>query len=223
MTEQSIWADVDHYFNGRLLPSDPILESVLETNAAEGLPAVDVTPTQGKFLHLLARIHGARRVLEIGTLGGYSTIWLARALPADGQLITLELEPRHGEVARTNFVRAGLTNMIDLRVGDALDSLAAIHAEGSGKFDFIFIDANKDRNDDYCDWALKLSRKGTLIVVDNTVRNGAVVDSESDNPDVLGVRRLVQFIECEPRINATAVQTVGSKGYDGFILAVVSS
>jgi predicted O-methyltransferase YrrM len=218
---QDRWTAVDRYFSDLLVPADPVLEAALAASTAAGLPAINVAPNQGKLLHLLARLQGARRILEIGTLGGYSTIWLARALPADGRLITLELEPKHAEVARANFARAGLAPVIELRVGSARDTLAEIAAEQGAPFDLIFIDADKASAAEYFSWALKLSRVGSLIIVDNVVRGGAVVDATSADPSVQGVRRFNQLLAAEKRVSATALQTVGSKGYDGFALAVV--
>jgi predicted O-methyltransferase YrrM len=218
---QDRWTAVDRYFSDLLVPADPVLEAALAASTAAGLPAINVAPNQGKLLHLLARLQGALRILEIGTLGGYSTIWLARALPADGRLITLELEPKHAEVARANFARAGLAPVIELRVGSARDTLAAIAAEQGVPFDLIFIDADKASAAGYFSWALKLSRVGSLIIVDNVVRGGAVVDATSADPSVQGVRRFNQLLAAEKRVSATALQTVGSKGYDGFALAVV--
>ncbi|HEX2659682.1 MAG TPA: O-methyltransferase, partial [Polyangia bacterium] len=188
---------------------------------AAGLPAIQITPTMGKMLHLLARMQGARRILEIGTLGGYSTIWLARALPAGGRLVTLELEARHADVARANLQRAGLGDVVDLRLGRALDTLPRLQAEAGGPFDLVFIDADKQSNPDYFQWALKLARVGSVIVVDNVIRDGAVIDAANREPAVEGVRRLNQMLGTEPRVSATALQTVGAKGYDGFALALV--
>ena len=219
---QDQWTAVDRYISNALMPADPVLEAALQASAEAGLPAINVSPPQGKLLHLLARIHGARSILEIGTLGGYSTIWLARALPVGGRVITLELDPKHAEVARANFARAGLANAIELRLGRALDTLPQLAAEGRGPFDLIFIDADKVSIPDYFAWALKLSRRGTVIVVDNVVRKGAVIDADSNDPSVQGVRRLNQMLAAEPRVSATTVQTVGGKGYDGFTLAVVN-
>ena len=204
-------------------PPDPILDDVLAANAAAGLPAHDVSPSQGKLLHLLARIAGARRILEVGTLGGYSTIWLARALPPGGRLITLEIDPKHAAVARENLARAGFANIARVRVGRALDTLEELYQEAAGPFDFVFIDADKPSNPDYFSWALKMSRPGTVIVVDNVVRKGAVADPASEDAAVRGVRRLNLKMAAEPRISATAIQTVGSKGYDGFAVALVLS
>jgi predicted O-methyltransferase YrrM len=215
------WAAVDRYLSETLLPADAVLEAALAANAAAELPAIDVAPNQGKFLHLLARLRGARRILEIGTLGGYSTIWLARALPANGSLITLEFEPKHAKVAAANISRAGLAQVVDIRVGAALDSLARLVEEGVEPFDMIFIDADKPNNPNYLEWAMKLSRMGTLIVLDNVIRDGEVADAASRDEKVLGVRHCLDRIGADPRLSATALQTVGSKGWDGFAMALV--
>jgi predicted O-methyltransferase YrrM len=215
------WSTVDRYITDLLVPADPALDAALRDSAAAGLPPINVAPNQGKLLHLLARMQDARAILEIGTLGGYSTIWLARALPAGGRLVTLEFEPRHAEVARANFARAGLAHLIDLRVGRALDTLPQLSAEGAGPFDLIFIDADKVSTADYFTWALRLSRRGSVIVVDNVVRKGAVADAASSDANVQGIRRFNERLAAEPRVSATALQTVGSKGYDGFALALV--
>ncbi|WP_437819122.1 O-methyltransferase [Sorangium sp. So ce1078] len=219
---QEQWSAVDRYITDLLVQSDAALEAALEASAAAGLPPINVAPNQGKLLHLLARIHGARSILEIGTLGGYSTIWLARALPAGGRLITLESEPKHADVARANLERAGLADLVEVRLGRALDTLPRLAAEGRGPFDLIFIDADKPSNPDYFAWALKLSRRGSVIVIDNVVRRGAVVDPESADPNVQGVRRLHELLAAERRVSATAIQTVGSKGYDGLAIALVT-
>jgi predicted O-methyltransferase YrrM len=221
MTQEQ-WTEVDRYFIDLLLPPDPALDKALQTSAAAGLPPHNVSPNQGKLLLLLAQIQGARTILEIGTLGGYSTIWLARALPRDGRLITLEANPKHAEVARTNIAHAGLSDLVDLRLGLALSTLPQIATEGNSPFDLIFIDADKPNNPDYLIWALKLSRRGSLIIADNVVRNGAVVDATSSDPNVQGVRRFNELLASEPRLSATAIQTVGSKGYDGFAIAIVT-
>jgi len=218
---QPQWTAVDRYITDLLVGSDPVLEAALQANAAAGLPSIDVTPNQGKLLHLLARMLPARRILEIGTLGGYSTIWLARALPAEGRLITLEAEPKHAEVARANLQRAGLERVVDLRLGPALETLPKLADEGCGPFDLIFIDADKPNNAAYLSWALKLTRPGSLIIGDNVVRNGAVIEAGSDDPRVQGTRRFYEMLSAEPRVSATAIQTVGSKGYDGFAVALV--
>lgn len=220
MTQEQ-WTAVDHYFGDLLVPPDPVLEATLQSSTAAGLPQINVAPNQGKLLMLLAQIHQARTILEIGTLGGYSTIWLARALPADGHLITLEVNPKHAEVAQSNIALAGLSERVEVRVGRAIDTLPQLVAEGHAPFDFIFIDADKPSTPDYFAWALKLSRRGTLIICDNVVRNGAVSDPESTDPNVQGIRRFNEMLAAEPRVNATAIQTVGSKGYDGFALVLV--
>lgn len=218
---QETWTAVDHYFSDLLVPSDPALDAALADAEAAGLPPHHVAPNQGKLLQLLAQMCGARAILEIGTLAGYSTIWLARALPTGGRLITLEAHPKHAEVASANIARAGLESVVDLRVGKATDALPLLFAEGAGPFDLIFIDADKPSNPIYLEWSLKLSRPGTVIIGDNVVRNGAVTDTSSDDPSVKGVRRFLQLISAEPRLSATAIQTVGSKGYDGFAIAIV--
>ncbi len=215
------WEAVESYFNKLLIPSDPILEAATKAIDAAGIANVSVTPNEGKLLWLLARMQGARNILEIGTLGGYSTIWFARALAPGGRIITLEFNPKHAAVARENIARAGLTEMIEVRVGPALDSLPVIVDEGRGPFDLIFIDADKKSNWEYFEWALKLSRRGSLIIVDNVVRDGAVVDASSTDPDIRGVRRFMEMLAKEKRVSATALQTVGSKGYDGFAIALV--
>lgn len=217
-----IWKAVEGYVVDRLLPSDVVLDAALQATAAAGLPAIEVSPPHGKLLHLLARIQGAKRILEIGTLGGYSTIWLARALPADGRIVTLEVDPKHAEVAMANVARAGLGRVVELRLGLALETLPQLEREGRGAFDFIFIDADKENNAAYLAWALRLSRMGTLIVVDNVIRDGAVADAGTTDPRVQGVRHLYDALASETRVDATAIQTVGSKGYDGLIVAVVN-
>ena len=218
---EDVWSAADSYLAAALLPGDPVLDAVLAANSAAGLPSIDVSPLFGKLLHLLARIRGARSILEIGTLGGYSTIWLARALPADGRLITLEANPLHAETARANLSRAGVEHLVELRLGDARESLQQLANEDRGPFDFIFIDADKPGNPEYLQWSVKLSLPGTLIVVDNVVRGGAVAEADSNDPAVLGVRRMNELIAADPRLTATAIQTVGSKGHDGFLLAHV--
>jgi predicted O-methyltransferase YrrM len=212
------WAEVDRYLVEKLMLADPILDAALAASAAAGLPAINVAPNQGKFLQLLARINGSRRILEVGTLGGYSTIWLARALPNSGRLVTLELDPKHAEVAEKNFEQAGLADRIDLHVGLAADTLNQLIAEKTEPFDFIFIDADKASIPIYFTAALKLSHLGSVIVVDNVVRNGAVADTASTDENVQGVQRFLKMAADEPRVDATAVQTVSSKGYDGFAL-----
>ncbi|HMG13063.1 MAG TPA: O-methyltransferase [Gemmatimonadaceae bacterium] len=215
------WTAVDQYFSERLLPSDPTLESALESSVTAGLPAISVSPNQGKFLQMLAQIVGARSILEIGTLGGYSTIWLARGLRAKGRVITLELDPKHAEVAQHNISRAGLEDVVELRIGNALEILPQLSAERRGPFDLIFIDADKENIPAYFEWALKLSRLGTLIVVDNVVRDGAVIDPDSSDPRVHGVRRFIEQLGAESRASGTVIQTVGIKGYDGFAIVRV--
>ena len=215
------WREVDRYLVDLFVPPDPALGAALESGAAAGLPPHDVSPNQGKLLHLLARIRGARNILEIGTLAGYSTIWLVRALPSGGRLVTLEANPKHAEVARANLARAGLSGTVELRPGPALETLPRLEADGLGPFDLIFIDADKPNNPEYLAWALKLSRRWSLIIADNTVRDGAVVDHASADPSVQGIRRFHERLAAEPRVSATAIQTVGSKGYDGFTLALV--
>ena len=218
---EALWASVDRYLNATLIPSDPALEAALAANAAANLPAIDVSPSQGKLLQLLAETQRAHRILEIGTLGGYSTINLARALPPNGKLITLELDPHHAEVALANIAHAGLAHAVELRLGPALDSLAQLHAEHVEPFDLIFLDANKDGYPLYLTAALKLARPGTLILADNVIRDGEVIDPTSTDPNVQGVRRFLELLAANPRISSTAVQTVGSKGYDGFAIARV--
>jgi predicted O-methyltransferase YrrM len=219
---QDQWSAVDHYFSDLLVPSDPALEAALKASDDAGLPRISVSPTQGKLLMLLAKIQGARNILEIGTLGGYSSIWLARALPQGGRLITLEADPKHAEVARANIARAGLANVAEVRLGRALETLPQLEAEGQGQFDFFFIDADKPSNPNYLAWALKLSRPGSVIVVDNVVRRGSVIDPDGNDPSLLGVRRFTEMLATEPRLSATTVQTVGVKGYDGFAIALVT-
>jgi predicted O-methyltransferase YrrM len=219
--KQDQWTKVDRYITDSLLPADPILDAALEANAAAGLPPIDVAPNQGKLLQMLAQLRGARRILEIGTLGGYSTIWLARALPAGGRLVTLEADPKHAEVARANITRAGLLDRVEIRVGLALDSLRRLEEEGTEPFDLIFIDADKPNNSEYLKWALKFSRVGSLIVTDNVVRSGQVIDAANSDPRVQGARHFFEMLGAEPRLSATALQTVGSKGYDGFAMALV--
>ncbi|MBG9538951.1 O-methyltransferase [Bacillus thuringiensis] len=215
------WTAVDQYVSDILIPKDSTLEEVLQTNATANLPAHDVSPTQGMFLQLLVQIQGARNILEIGTLGGYSTIWLARSLPPEGRVVTLEANEKHADIARSNIERANLNDRIEVRTGFALDSLKQIENEKYEPFDFIFIDADKQNNPAYFEWALKLSRPGTVIIGGNVVREGEVIDNTSNDPRVQGIRRFYELIATEPRVSATALQTVGSKGYDGFIMAVV--
>lgn len=221
MTED-LWSKVDRYISDALVKPDPALEAALAASEAAGLPAINVSPNHGKLLHILARLVNARAILEIGTLGGYSTIWMARALQPGGRLITLEFDPKHAEVAKANIARAGLERVVDIRVGVALESLPAIAAEQIGPFDLIFIDADKVSTPDYFQWALKLSRVGSLIVVDNVVRKGEVANAKTDDPAVRGMRRYIEVAAAEPRVIVTALQTVGCKGYDGFSIALVT-
>jgi predicted O-methyltransferase YrrM len=216
---QQVWNTVDAYFSEKLVGQDGVLEAALRESKAAGLPEIGVAPNQGRLLEVLARSLGARRILEIGTLGGYSTIWLGRALPAGGRLITLEYSRRHAEVARANIARAGLAAHIEVRVGAALETLPQLATEGP--FDLIFIDADKENTRAYFEHVLRLSRPGTLIVVDNVVRDGAVTDAASTDASVQGIRRFIDFVQGEPRVIATALQTVGVKGYDGLALAYV--
>ncbi|AIO45767.1 MULTISPECIES: O-methyltransferase [Burkholderia] len=221
--DQDRWNQVDAYFSATLVPSDAVLDAALAASDAAGLPAINVAPNQGKLLQLLATIRGARRILEVGTLGGYSTIWLARALPPGGALVTLELNPAHAKVATQNIARAGFAQVVSVVVGSAKDSLARLIDTGEAPFDFIFIDADKDNNAVYLDAALKLSRPGTVIVVDNVVRNGRVVDPDNREPDVAGVRAGFARLAAEPALMTTAVQTVGQKGWDGFSISIVGA
>jgi predicted O-methyltransferase YrrM len=222
---QEQWSAVDQYLNEHFTPSDPILEATLAAVEAAGMPNQSVAPNQGKMLAILAQTIGAASILEIGTLGGYSTIWLARSLAPGGRLITLEYNPRHAEVARANLERAGLAERVEVRVGPAIESLPRLadelDARQRGPFDFVFIDADKQNNAAYFEWALRLTRRGGLIVVDNVIRDGAVIDAGSENPNIQGVRRFFERAAAEPRVMMTAIQTVGSKGYDGFALALV--
>ncbi|MFJ4470817.1 O-methyltransferase [Streptomyces sp. NPDC089424] len=221
MSESQIWDTVDAYFGTHLAGDDEVLQAALRDSDAAGLPPIGVTASQGKLLQLLAELQGARAILEIGTLGGYSTIWLARALPADGRLVTLEYDPKHAEVASRNIARAGLDKIVDVRVGAALDTLPQLADENPPPFDLVFIDADKANNAHYVEWALRLAREGSLIVVDNVVRGGRVADAASTAPDVRGTRAALELIGSHPRLTGTAIQTVGSKGYDGFALARV--
>jgi predicted O-methyltransferase YrrM len=219
--DQELWTAVDRYVAEAIVPSDPSLDAALAASDAAGLPSIQVSAPQGKFLSLLATIRGARKILELGTLGGYSTIWLARALPADGRLITLEAEPKHAEVARANIARAGLSEVVQVRLGRAIDTLPLLAQEGAGPFDLVFIDADKANIPEYFEWSLKLTRPGSVIVVDNVVRKGNIIDATTTDANVLGVRRFNQQLGKTKRVSATTVQTVGSKGYDGFALARV--
>lgn len=218
---QELWTAVDRYFSDLLLPTDPALEAALAANQKADLPAIDVTPLLGRFLALMVRISGARRILEIGTLGGYSTIWLARALPPDGRLVTLELEPHHAEIARANLDRAGVLDRVDLRIGRASDLLQALIKTSAAPFDLIFIDADKAGYPEYLELSLKLAHPGTVLIADNVVREGKVVDPDCDDPNVQGVRRFTELVAAEPRLSATVLQTVSQKKHDGFALAVV--
>jgi predicted O-methyltransferase YrrM len=215
------WSDVDTYINAQLIGEDPVLDDALARAAEAGLPAHDVAPNQGKLLHLLARIAGARTILELGTLAGYSTIWLARALAPGGRLITLEAQPAYAEVARANLAAAGVADRAEVRVGAALQTLPALHAEGAGPFDLVFIDADKQRNPEYLEWSLRLTRPGSVIVADNVVRAGELANAGSDDARVRGIRTFTEMLGAAAGVTATAVQTVGGKGWDGFALALV--
>ncbi|OME05854.1 methyltransferase [Paenibacillus odorifer] len=223
MYQTTTWDKVDQYITERLIPQDVVLEEVLVTNQQAGLPPFDVSPSQGKFLNLLVQMKGARRILEIGTLGGYSTIWMARALPSEGQIVTLELDPIHAQVAKANLSLAEVDHLVELRVGDALEQLSQMKQEGVEPFDFIFIDADKPNNPNYLKWALQFSQPGTVILGDNVIREGEVINENSEDARVVGVREFYDLLAEEPRISATAIQTVGSKGYDGFVLGIVNS
>lgn len=219
---EKIWNDVDDYFGAALVRPDTALEAALEANRAAELPAIDITPLQGRFLELLVRMTGAKRILEIGTLGGYSTIWLARAVPEGGVVVTLEVEAKHAEIAKKNIENAGLADRVQLRLGPALETLAVIGQERDAPFDFIFIDADKASYPEYLQWSLNLSRPGTLIVADNVVRDGKVIEPENPDANIQGVRRFTDLVAAEPRLSATVLQTVSSKGYDGFTIALVN-
>jgi predicted O-methyltransferase YrrM len=220
---QELWTNVDQYFSSSLLGSDPILEGALEASANAGLPLIAVSPNQGKLLQMLAQVLDARSILEIGTLGGYSTIWLARGMRAGGRLITLEVDPEHAAVAKSNLQRAGLGSVVEVRVGSALDTLPRIAAEDGGPFDLIFIDADKANIPTYFEWAVKLSHPGALIIVDNVVRDGNVIDADSSDASIKGVRRFVEMLAARDDMSGTAIQTVGTKGYDGFAIVRVGS
>ena len=222
MTGQDQWNAIDQYYVDLLMPADAVLEATLRDSDAAGLPSIHVAPNQGKFLHLLARAIGAKNILEIGTLGGYSTIWLARALRAGGKLVTLEADARHADVARANLARAGVSDKVELILAPAIETLPRLERDRRGPFDLIFIDADKPSTADYFDWSVKLSRPGTLIIVDNVVRKGAVADASSTDENVKGIRRFATALAAEKRVTATALQTVGSKGYDGFVMAMVN-
>jgi predicted O-methyltransferase YrrM len=217
------WTAVDRYIEKALIPADPVLEAALAASDKAGLPSIAVAPNQGKWLMILAQAIGARSILELGSLGGYSTIWLARALPAGGRLITLEFDPKHAEVARANVAHAGLADKVEIRVGKALETLPELALEGVAPFDLIFIDADKGNYPGYLEWAVKLSRPGTLIIGDNVIRDGKVIDADDPDPNIQGVRRMNEIIAAEPRLTATAIQTVGSKGHDGFMIAIVKN
>jgi len=218
----ALWTAVDAYIDEQLIGHDDALSAAIESSVAAGLPAISVSPSQGKLLHVLAKTMGARRILELGTLGGYSAIWLARALPPDGRLITVEADARHADVARRNFARAGVTSRVDLRVGRGLDVLPQLHVERAGPFDFVFIDADKVNYPHYLDWAIRLCHPGSLIVADNVVRKGAVIDGKSEDAAVQAVRRMMTALRTDPRVTATVIQTVGVKGYDGFAAVLVN-
>lgn len=220
-SQETLWTDVDRYLVDTLHLSDAVLDATMAANTAANLPAIDVSPTQGALLHLFARMVHAKRILEIGTLGGFSTINMARALPADGKLITLEFEPLHARVAGANIAHAGLAAVVEIRVGPALESLPKLLAEGAEPFDLIFIDADKPNNPHYLDFAVRLSHPGTLIVCDNIIREGEILDADSPDDRVQGQRRLLEAMAANPRLTTTAIQTVGSKGYDGFAMAIV--
>lgn len=217
----AVWTEVDDYIFEKLVAEDAVLAQALKANAAGGLRPIDVSAAQGKFLHLLVRMTGARRVLEVGTLGAYSTIWMARGLPADGHVVTLEYEQKHADVARQNIERAGLSHMIEVRVGAAADTLPVLAAENPAPFDFVFIDADKPSNTIYLDWAIKLGRPGTVIVLDNVVRDGQLANAASTDPNVKGSRGAFELIASNPRLSASALQTVGAKGYDGFAVMIL--
>ena len=215
------WTEVETYLTERVIHPDAVLDAVVESSRAAGLPPIAVAPPDGKLLHLLARLTGARRILEIGTLAGYSTIWLARALPAGGRLTTLEIDPAHAKIAKDNIARAGLADVVDLRLGAAIETLPKLAAEEAGPFDLTFIDADKENSLEYFRWAQKLSRPGSVIVVDNVVRKGKVIEADTGDSSVEGVRRLLDYLHQATGVTATVLQTVSSKGYDGFIVALV--
>ncbi|MCM3785693.1 O-methyltransferase [Neobacillus mesonae] len=222
MSKVNTWVQVDQYIEDKLIPQDPLLKAVLANNQQADLPPIDVAPNQGKLLHLLLQMQKGKRVLEIGTLGAYSTIWMARALPEDGRLITLELDPHHADTASRNLALAGLEHIVEIRVGDALEQLNKLKSEGEDAFDFIFIDADKPNNPAYLQWALEFSHPGTVIIGDNVVREGEITNNHSTDPRIRGVRQFYDLLSNEPRISATAIQTVGSKGYDGFVIGIVN-
>lgn len=218
---QSTWTQVDSYCEQRLHAPDDALGQALAASDAAGLPAIAVSACQGKFLHLLARVRGARRILELGTLGGYSTIWLARALPAEGQLVTIEIDPAHAAVATSNIARAGLSGRVQIRVGPALTELDQMITRGESPFDLVFIDADKPNNPNYVERCLKLTRPGSVIIVDNVIRRGGVLDESGTDDRVVGARRVIELMGTHPSLDATVLQTVGLKGYDGFAIALV--
>ena len=220
---QTSWSAVDNFLSGMVVPPDPSLDGAIQASEAAGLPAIQVSPLQGKLLHLIAVVRGARSILEIGTLGGYSTIWLARALRPGGRLITLEIDPKHAEVARANLMRAGLERVVDVRLGPALDTLPRLERENAGPFDLVFIDADKPSNPEYFSWAMKLTRPGSVIVVDNVVRDGEVANLANTEANVVGSRRVLEAMAAEPRVSATVLQLVGVKGYDGMAIALVTA
>ncbi len=224
---QELWTAIDRYIGDHLLPADPVLDAALIASDTAGLPPIAITPNQGKLLEILVRVHGAHTILELGTLGGYSTIWLARAIPEEGRVVTLERDPHYAEVARANIENAGLAKIVQIRVGPALQTLSELHSEGAGPFDLIFIDADKQNNPGYLEWSLRLSRPGTLIIADNVVRAGAILHPDGNDPQlgdsgVQGVRRFYEMLASDARVSATVIQTVGAKGHDGFALAVVT-
>lgn len=221
MNVMDIWSEVDAYISGQLIPQDDIFSNILLHNRQAELPPIDVSPAQGKLLYLFTKMRNARRILEIGTLGGYSTVWMAKALPAEGKLVTLELDPHHARVAGENITAAGLAEKVEIRVGSALEQLAQLENEGAAPFDLIFIDADKPSNPDYLKWALRFSHPGTVIIGDNVIRGGEVTNRHSTDPRVQGIRTFFDLLASNPAVEATAIQTVGSKGYDGFMLGIV--
>jgi predicted O-methyltransferase YrrM len=220
---QELWTSVDHYITDTLLPPDAVLDAAVEASDAAGLPSIQVSAAQGRLLEIIARVQGASRILEIGTLGGYSTIWMARALPSDGALITIEIDPKHAAVAQANIARAGLGDRVEILVGNAREILPDLARREAAPFDMTFIDADKASIPVYFEWAMKMSRPGSLILVDNVVREGAVIEAESEDASVQGVRRLNEMMAADPRVKATVIQTVGVKGHDGLAIALVTS
>jgi predicted O-methyltransferase YrrM len=223
MGVSDLWSEIDHYFSAKLHTTDSVMEGILKENSDAHLPAIDVSPNQGKLLYLLAKLKGAKTILEIGALGGYSSVWLGRALPEDGHLITLEYNQKHAKVAEKNIRKAGLEDKIHVIVGPALETLPTLKEKGYSVFDFIFIDADKVNNSHYLQWALAYSKPGTVIIGDNVVRHGKVTDESSEDVNIQGIRQFIDMLSNEPRIESTAIQTVGIKGYDGFVLGVVKS